>query len=48
MGWEIVEVWWWDLGRPEEVVADVLRALLDRNRGVPGLQGNPGTPRFGR
>jgi hypothetical protein len=34
MGWEIVEVWWWDLERPDEILAEVA-AARDRqlNRG---------------
>jgi hypothetical protein len=31
MGWEIVDVWWWDLKRPSEVVSAVV-AALDRHR----------------
>jgi hypothetical protein len=38
LGWDVVDVWWWDLDRPAEVVADVLaaferqRALASRRR----------------
>jgi hypothetical protein len=31
LGWEIVDVWWWDLKRPSEVVSEVV-AALDRQR----------------
>jgi hypothetical protein len=27
LGWDIVEVWWWDLHRPAEAITDVLDAL---------------------
>jgi hypothetical protein len=27
LGWEILDVWWWDLDRPEEIVAAVLAAM---------------------
>ena len=31
LGWEVADVWWSDLNRPDEVVADVM-ALIDRQR----------------
>ncbi len=36
MGWEIVEVWWWDLEGPDEVLAEV-RAAITRQQAQPRI-----------
>jgi hypothetical protein len=33
LGWEIVDVWWSDLKRPDEVIEDLL-AVIDRQRKI--------------
>ncbi|HWC69230.1 MAG TPA: hypothetical protein VG478_14270, partial [Acidimicrobiales bacterium] len=37
LGWDIVELWWWDLARPEEVTREVL-AALERQQRLTGQQ----------
>jgi hypothetical protein len=33
LGWEIIELWWWDLHRPDEVVSELLDLVARRMLG---------------